>query len=69
VKTCLLIAACAALLAACAADPAAQPADEKLYATGSNIPRRDRNVHTITPEAFEQIRNSASGNTGRAPSP
>ena len=63
-KTPLLIAA-AALLASCAtADPSAQPIEEKRYATGSNIPKRD-NVHTMTPEAFEQVKNQSSGNTGR----
>ena len=65
----LIIAATAALLASCATDPSVQTADDKVYATGSNIARRDRGVHTMTPEAFEQVRNSSAGNTGRAPSP
>ena len=54
------------LLAACAASPESGVAsEEKRYATGSNIPMRNRDVHTITPEAFENVRNSATGNTGR----
>ena len=67
-KTRLLVVAAATLIASCANHPAAQaPADEKVYATGSNIPRRDRNVHTITPEAFQEMRNATSANTGRSP--
>ena len=66
-KACLL-AACL-VLAACAAAPAEDPLEEKRYATGSNIPLRDRaGVRTMTPEGFENARNSAAGNTGRAPS-
>ena len=67
-KTRLLIAAAAALLASCATDPAAQAPDEKLYSTGSNIPRRDRGVHTMSPADFEHVRNTSSANTGKAPS-
>ena len=56
------------LVASCAAAPeAAAPAEEKRFATGSNIPMRNRDVHTMTPEAFEQQRNSLRGNTGRGP--
>ena len=64
----LLTALALPLLAACAAAPdAAAPGEEKRYSTGSNIPMRNRDVHTITPEAFEQLRNSSTGNTGRGP--
>ena len=69
-KTCLIIAAAAAaaLLAGCAtADPTTASPDEKRYATGSNIPMRNRDVHTMTPEAFEEMRNQSRGNTGRRP--
>jgi hypothetical protein len=43
--------------------------EEKRFATGSNIPMRNRDVHSITPEAFENVKNSATGNTGRRPTP
>ena len=66
-KNPLLIVAAATLLAACAADPAARGVEEKVYATGSNIPKRERNVHTMTPEDFEHVRNSATANTVRKP--
>jgi hypothetical protein len=65
----LVLAASLPLIAACAAAPDAVPADEKRYATGSNIPMRNRDVHTMTPEAFEQVRNFSRGNTGKAPAP
>ena len=65
----LVLAATLALIAACAAAPETVPADEKRYATGSNIPMRNRDVHTMSPEAFEQVRNSARGNTGKGPAP
>ena len=61
----------AVLLAACAMDPATtstEPSSEKVYTTGSNIPRKDKgNVHTMTPEEMEQMRNSGRANTGRGP--
>ena len=64
----ILLAAAIPLAVSCAAAPeAGAPADEKRYATGSNIPMRNRDVHTLTPEAFEQMRNSSTGNTGRGP--
>ena len=63
-KTPLLIAATAALLASCAGGPATQATDERVYTTGSNIPKRERNVQTMTPEAFEQLR-SAGANAGK----
>ena len=64
----ILLAASLPLLASCAAAPeAAAPVAEKRFATGSNIPMRNRDVHTITPEAFEQLRNSSGANTGRGP--
>ena len=64
----LLPALALTLLASCAAAPdTGAPAEEKRYATGSNIPMRNRDVHTMSPEAFEQLRNSATGNTGRSP--
>ena len=66
----VLLAAAIPLLAACAATPeAGAPPDEKRYTTGSNIPMRNRDVHVITPEGFENIRNSSAANTGRTPSP
>jgi type IV pilus biogenesis protein CpaD/CtpE len=62
----ILLAASLPLLAACVAAPGSGvPAEEKRYATGSNIPMRNRDVHTMTPEAFENARNSSTGNTGR----
>ena len=62
----ILLVAALPLVASCAAAPeAAVPAEEKRFATGSNIPMRNRDVHSMTPEAFEQIRNQSSGNTGR----
>ena len=61
----ILIAACLPLVAACAAAPEAVPMEEKRFATGSNIPMRNRDVHTMTPEAFENVKNSSTGNTGR----
>jgi hypothetical protein len=62
----ILLVAALPLVASCAAAPeAAAPAEEKRYATGSNIPLRNRDVHTMTPEAFDNVRSSATGNTGR----
>jgi hypothetical protein len=63
----ILLAASLPLLAACAASPDTAPMEEKRFATGSNVPMRNRDVHTITPEAFENVKNSATGNTGRPP--
>jgi hypothetical protein len=64
----ILLAAAVPLVVSCAAAPeAGAPVDEKRYATGSNIPMRNRDVHTMTPEAFEQLRNSSGANTGRGP--
>ena len=68
-KKALALAAASILLAGCAAQPASTEAGrERTYATGSNLPLRDRGVHVLTPEQMESLRNSASGNTGRAPS-
>ena len=62
----LLLAAAIPLVASCAVAPATgEPVEDKRYATGSNIPMRNRDVHTMTPEAFEQQRNQSAGNTGR----
>jgi uncharacterized lipoprotein YajG len=58
----------ALLLAACATEPASstEPAPEKVYRTGSNIPARDAGgVTTMSPEDMERARNAASGNLGR----
>ena len=63
----ILLALAVALLASCAAAPDSSVPEGKRYATGSNIPMRNRDVHVITPEAFENARNSAAGNTGRGP--
>jgi hypothetical protein len=63
----LLALAAPLVLAACAGAPANDPVDEKRYATGSNIPMRNRDVHVITPEGFENARNSSAANTGRRP--
>ena len=63
----ILLVTTLAFLAACAAAPeSGDPAEEKRYATGSNIPMRNRDVHTMTPEGFENVKNSASANTGRS---
>ena len=68
-KNALPLAAASILLAACAAQHAStEVAREKTYATGSNLPLRDRGVHVLTPEQIESMRNAASGNPGRAPS-
>ena len=62
----LLLAAAIPLVVSCASAPVTgEPAEDKRYATGSNIPMRNRDVHTMTPEAFEQQRNQSSGSTGR----
>ena len=58
------------LLAACAMDQASTSTEptEKVYTTGSNIPRKDKgSVQSMTPEEMEQMRNSSRGNTGRGP--
>ena len=55
------------VLAGCAAEPIDTAAGEKRYATGSNIPMRNRDVHVISPEGWENAKNSSSGNTGRKP--
>ena len=63
-----LLAVASLVLAGCASAPGTdEPIDEKRYATGSNIPMRNRDVHVITPEGFENARNSSSANTGRKP--
>jgi hypothetical protein len=63
-----LLALASLVLAACSTTPASDdPVEDKRYATGSNIPMRNRDVHVITPEGFENARNSSSGNTGRKP--
>jgi hypothetical protein len=55
------------VLGGCAAEPLDNVSEEKVYATGSNIPMRNRDVHVITPEGWENAKNSSSGNTGRKP--
>ena len=56
------------VLTACASAPGTdEPVEEKRFATGSNIPLRNRDIHVITPEGFENARNSAASNTGRKP--
>ena len=64
-KAVLLIAALPLVVSCAAAPEAAAPAEEKRFATGSNIPMRNRDVHTMTPEALEQLKNQSSANTGR----
>jgi hypothetical protein len=56
----------ALLLAACATEPASstEPAPEKVYRTGSNLPSRDGAV-TMSPEEVERARNAATANMGR----
>ena len=55
------------VLGACATEPASstEPAPEKVYRTGSNIPARDAGGVTMSPEDVERARNAASGNLGR----
>jgi hypothetical protein len=70
-KKLLLALAPVVLLAACAMDPAStstEASNDKVYRTGSNIPRKDKgDVQTMTPEEMEQMRNSSRANTGRGP--
>ena len=68
-KKAVALAATSIVLAACAGQTTStEVAPEKTYATGSNLPLRNRGVHVLTPEQVESMRNSASGNTGRGPS-
>jgi hypothetical protein len=57
----------ALLLGACATEPTSstEPAPEKVYRTGSNIPARDNGAVTMSPEDVERARNAAVGNMGR----
>ena len=59
----VLVAACAMDQPSTSTEPAA---NDKVYTTGSNIPRRDKgSVQTMTPEEVEQMRSAAQGNMGR----
>jgi hypothetical protein len=69
-KKLFLAIAPAILLAACAVDQAAttstEPAADKVYRTGSNIPRKDGgSAQTVSPEEMERMRDAASANMGR----
>jgi len=66
----LMLIVPAVLLAACAMDQASTSTEptEKVYTTGSNIPRKDNGgVQTVSPEEMEQARNAGRANTGRGP--
>ena len=70
-KKLLAALAPAVLLAACAMDQtttSTEPATDKVYRTGSNIPRKDTGeVKTMSSEEMEQMRNQSRANTGRGP--
>jgi hypothetical protein len=69
-KKLLACAAASVLLAGCALDTktAAEPADDKEYRTGSNIPARTRaGVRTTTPEEIESQRAQTIGNIPKRP--
>ena len=61
------ILSAALLLGACATEPTSstEPAPEKVYRTGSNIPSRDSGGVTMSPEEVERARNAATANMGR----
>ena len=57
----------AIVLAACATEPTAstEPTGEKVYTTGSNIPRGTRrDDKVVPPEEIERMRDAARANTG-----
>lgn len=65
-----LLCACVALtVGACASEPTSstdQPAEQKVYRTGSNIPsRQPEGVVTMSPEEMERQRQQSVGNLGR----
>ena len=68
-KKLVLSIAPAILLAACAVDQtttSTEPTADKVYRTGSNIPRKDGgNAQTMSPEEMERMRDAASANMGR----
>lgn len=68
-KKLVLSIAPALLVAACALDQAStstEPSSEKVYRTGSNIPRKDSgSTQTVSPEEMERMRDAASANMGR----
>jgi hypothetical protein len=67
----LWLLAAAALLAGCALDPQAATVDssEKVYRTGSNIPknRGTSDVRVLPPGDLESLKSNRSANTGRGP--
>ena len=71
-KNLLLSLAAAALLAACATSDvqtAAEGSEEKVYRTGSNIPKKrsTSDVRVLSPGDLESLRSNRSANTGRGP--
>ena len=69
-KKLLACAAATLLVAGCALDTktAAEPADDKEYRTGSNIPARTRGgVQTASPEEIERQKAQTIGNVPRRP--
>ena len=68
----LLSLAAAALVAGCAtpdAQTAAGDTSEKVYRTGSNIPKKrgSSDVRVLAPGDLESLRSNRSANTGRGP--
>ena len=72
-KKLLIALASTLLLAACAAtEPTASNGDtaEKVYTTGSNIPRKEKpkgSVSEMSTQDMERMRDQSRANTGRGP--